>query len=136
MVNVYTNRGNTVAIVTNGTAVLELGNIGPYAAMPVMAGKVILFEDFAGIAAFSICLDTTDVDKAVETVKLLEPIFGGINLEDIAGPACFEIEEPLKKKMHILINNFKSLNKSCHYNNRCSMLILTLIPIGNGGIFL
>lgn len=101
LVNVYTNRGNTVAIVSNGTAVLGLGHIGPYAAMPVMEGKAVLFKDFAGVDAFPICLDTMDVDKLVETVKLLEPTFGGINLEDIAGPACFEIEERLKKEMHI-----------------------------------
>lgn len=101
LVNVYTNRGNTVAIVSNGTAVLGLGHIGPYAAMPVMEGKAVLFKDFAGVDAFPICLDTMDVDKVVETVKLLEPTFGGINLEDIAGPACFEIEERLKKEMHI-----------------------------------
>ncbi|AVX30338.1 malate dehydrogenase (oxaloacetate-decarboxylating) [Carboxydocella thermautotrophica] len=97
----YTNRGNLVAVVTDGTAVLGLGNIGPKAALPVMEGKAILFKTFAGIDAFPICLNTTDVDKIVETVKLLEPTFGGINLEDIAAPGCFEIEERLKRELNI-----------------------------------
>lgn len=97
----YTNRGNFVAVVSDGTAVLGLGDIGPKAALPVMEGKAILFKSFAGVDAFPICLGTTDVDKIVETVKLLEPTFGGINLEDIAAPNCFEIEERLKKELHI-----------------------------------
>ncbi|MFZ3373294.1 MAG: malic enzyme-like NAD(P)-binding protein [Desulfitobacteriaceae bacterium] len=99
----YTNKGNFVAVVTDGTAVLGLGNIGPEAALPVMEGKAILFKTFAGVDAFPICLDTTDVNKIVETVKLLQPTFGGINLEDIAAPNCFEIEERLKKEMNIPI---------------------------------
>ena len=99
----YTMKGNTVAVVTDGTAVLGLGNIGPAAALPVMEGKAVLFKSFAGVDAFPICLDTTDVDKIVETVKLLEPTFGGINLEDIAAPNCFEIEERLKKETNIPI---------------------------------
>lgn len=94
----YTMKGNTVAVISDGTAVLGLGNIGPEAAMPVMEGKAVLFKSFAGVDAFPICLKTTDVDKIVETVKLLEPTFGGVNLEDIAAPNCFEIEERLKKK--------------------------------------
>jgi malate dehydrogenase (oxaloacetate-decarboxylating) len=97
----YTNKGNMVAVVTDGTAVLGLGDIGPHAALPVMEGKAVLFKQFAGVDAFPICLDTTDIDKLVETVKLLEPVFGGINLEDIAAPACFEIEERLKKELDI-----------------------------------
>lgn len=97
----YTNRGNFVAIVSDGTAVLGLGDIGAKAALPVMEGKAILFKSFAGVDAFPICLGTTDVDKIVETVKLLEPTFGGVNLEDIAAPNCFEIEERLKKEMNI-----------------------------------
>jgi malate dehydrogenase (oxaloacetate-decarboxylating) len=97
----YTVRGNMVAVVTDGTAVLGLGNIGPEAALPVMEGKAILFKVFAGIDAFPIALATTDVDKIVETVALLEPSFGAINLEDIAAPACFEIEEKLKKRLSI-----------------------------------
>ena len=103
MVYEYTMKGNTVAVVSDGTAVLGLGNIGPEAALPVMEGKAVLFKSFAGVDAFPICLNTTDVDKIVETVKLLEPTFGGINLEDIAAPNCFEIEERLKMEMNIPI---------------------------------
>jgi malate dehydrogenase (oxaloacetate-decarboxylating) len=99
----YTMKGNTVAVVSDGTAVLGLGNIGPEAAMPVMEGKAVLFKSFAGVDAFPICLKTTDVDKIVETVKLLEPTFGGVNLEDIAAPNCFVIEERLKKETNIPI---------------------------------
>lgn len=97
----YTIKGNLVAVVTDGTAVLGLGNIGPQAAMPVMEGKAVLFKTFAGVDAFPICLDSTDVDQIVQTVKLLTPTFGGINLEDIAAPNCFEIEERLKKECNI-----------------------------------
>jgi malate dehydrogenase (oxaloacetate-decarboxylating) len=99
----YTMKGNMVAIVSDGTAVLGLGNIGPEAALPVMEGKAVLFKSFAGVDAFPICLNTTDVDKIVETVKLLEPTFGGVNLEDIAAPNCFVIEERLKKEANIPI---------------------------------
>jgi len=99
----YTMKGNMVAVVSDGTAVLGLGNIGPEAALPVMEGKAVLFKSFAGVDAFPICLNTTDVDRIVETVKLLEPTFGGINLEDIAAPNCFEIEERLKKETNIPI---------------------------------
>ncbi|MGN1385479.1 MAG: NADP-dependent malic enzyme [Bacillus sp. (in: firmicutes)] len=101
MVYEYTMKGNTVAVVSDGTAVLGLGKIGPEAALPVMEGKAVLFKSFAGVDAFPICLNTTDVDKIVETVKLLEPTFGGVNLEDIAAPNCFEIEERLKREMDI-----------------------------------
>ncbi|MGX1899861.1 NAD(P)-dependent malic enzyme [Thermolongibacillus altinsuensis] len=97
----YTLKGNTVAVVSDGTAVLGLGNIGPEAALPVMEGKAVLFKSFAGVDAFPICLNTTDVEQIIETVKLLEPTFGGINLEDIAAPNCFIIEERLKKEMNI-----------------------------------
>src|SRR5437868_6535069 len=93
----YTMKGNLVAVVTNGTAVLGLGNIGPKAALPVMEGKALLFKSFADVDAFPICLDTTDPDKIVEVVTLLQPTFGGVNLEDIAAPQCFEIEERLRK---------------------------------------
>jgi malate dehydrogenase (oxaloacetate-decarboxylating) len=99
----YTMKGNMVAVVSDGTAVLGLGNIGPAAALPVMEGKAVLFKSFAGVDAFPICLNTTDVDKIVETVKLLEPTFGGVNLEDIAAPNCFIIEERLKKETNIPI---------------------------------
>lgn len=97
----YTAKGNMVAVVSDGTAVLGLGDIGPEAALPVMEGKSILFKSFAGVDAFPICLDTKDPDKIVETVKLLAPTFGGINLEDIAAPACFEIEKRLKEELDI-----------------------------------
>ena len=97
----YTMKGNMVAVVTDGTAVLGLGNIGPEAALPVMEGKAVLFKSFAGVDAFPICLNTTDVEKIIETVKLLEPTFGGVNLEDIAAPNCFIIEERLKKEINI-----------------------------------
>ena len=97
----YTMKGNLVAVVSNGTAVLGLGNIGPKAAMPVMEGKALLFKSFADVDAFPLCLDTTDSDKIVETVKLLEPTFGGVNLEDIKAPQCFEIEDRLRKICNI-----------------------------------
>lgn len=97
----YTMKGNMVAVVSDGTSVLGLGDIGPEASLPVMEGKAVLFKSFAGVDAFPICLRTTDVDKIVETVKLLEPTFGGVNLEDISAPRCFEIEERLKKETNI-----------------------------------
>ena len=94
--NSYTMRGNMVAVVTDGSAVLGLGNIGPYAAMPVMEGKAVLFKEFANVDAFPICLNTQDPDKFIDAVKLLEPTFGGINLEDISAPNCFYIEVRVK----------------------------------------
>ncbi|MGG5179157.1 NAD(P)-dependent malic enzyme [Bacillus sp. MM09(2025)] len=97
----YTMKGNMVAVVTDGSAVLGLGNIGAEASLPVMEGKAVLFKSFAGVDAFPIALATNDVDKIVETVKLLEPTFGGVNLEDIAAPNCFIIEERLKKETNI-----------------------------------
>jgi malate dehydrogenase (oxaloacetate-decarboxylating) len=97
----YTIKRNTVAVVSDGTAVLGLGDIGPYAAMPVMEGKAMLFKEFAGVDAFPICLDTKDPDEIVETVKRIAPGFGGINLEDISGPRCFEIEDRLKAELDI-----------------------------------
>ena len=97
----YTWVSNTVAVVTDGTAVLGLGDIGPTAAMPVMEGKAVLFKQFGGVDAVPICLDTTDVDEIVETVVRLAPSFGGINLEDISAPRCFEIEERLKQRLDI-----------------------------------
>ncbi|WP_240376851.1 NAD(P)-dependent malic enzyme [Bacillus piscicola] len=97
----YTIKGNSVAVVTDGSAVLGLGNIGAGAAMPVMEGKGALFKLFGGIDAIPLCLNTNDVDQIVETVKLLEPTFGGVNLEDISAPNCFVIEERLKQEMNI-----------------------------------
>ncbi|ADI26961.1 NADP-dependent malic enzyme [Geobacillus sp. C56-T3] len=97
----YTVKGNFVAVISNGTAVLGLGNIGARAALPVMEGKAALFKAFAGIDAVPLCLDTEDPEQIIQTVKLLEPAFGGINLEDIAAPACFVIEERLRQEMAI-----------------------------------
>ncbi|MBU3127310.1 NAD-dependent malic enzyme [Clostridium tagluense] len=97
----YTIKGNTVAIVTNGTAVLGLGNIGPEAGLPVMEGKALLFKKFGGIDAFPICLDTEDPEEIIRTVKLISPVFGGINLEDIKAPECFYIEKRLKEELNI-----------------------------------
>lgn len=99
----YTARGNLVAVVSDGTAVLGLGDIGPMAAMPVMEGKCVLFKKFAGVNAFPICIATKDVDEIVRVVKALEPTFGGVNLEDISAPRCFEIEDRLKKETNIPI---------------------------------
>lgn len=97
----YTAKGNLVAVVSNGTAVLGLGNIGAAASQPVMEGKAILFKEFGGVDAFPICLDTQDPDKVIEAVRLLAPVFGGINLEDISSPNCFYIEETLEKELDI-----------------------------------
>ncbi|PKM50938.1 MAG: NAD-dependent malic enzyme [Firmicutes bacterium HGW-Firmicutes-7] len=97
----YTMKANTVAVITDGSAVLGLGDIGPEAALPVMEGKAVLFKEFAGINAIPICLDTKDVDELVKTITYLAPGFGGINLEDIAAPRCFEIEERLKAILNI-----------------------------------
>lgn len=125
----YTSKGNLVAIVTDGSAVLGLGNIGPEAALPVMEGKAILFKRFANIDAFPICINSQDVDTIVETVVNISPSFGGINLEDISAPRCFEIEMRLKERLNIpvfhddqhgtaivvmaaLINSLKIVNKT------------------------
>ena len=97
----YTIKKNTVAVVSDGTAVLGLGDIGPEAAMPVMEGKAMLFKEFADVDAFPICLDTKDPDEIVQTVKLIAPTFGGINLEDISSPRCFEIENQLVEELDI-----------------------------------
>ena len=97
----YTIKANTVAVVSDGTAVLGLGDIGPEAAMPVMEGKAMLFKEFAGVDAFPICLNTKDVDEIVETVERISPTFGGINLEDISSPRCFEIEQRLQDSLDI-----------------------------------
>ena len=97
----YTIKGHTVAVVSDGTAVLGLGDIGPEAAMPVMEGKSLLFKEFGGVDAFPICLDTKDPNEIIKTVKYLAPTFGGFNLEDISSPRCFEIEERLKEDLDI-----------------------------------
>ncbi|MGL4909991.1 MAG: NAD(P)-dependent malic enzyme [Cetobacterium sp.] len=125
----YTSKGNMVAVITDGSAVLGLGNIGPEAALPVMEGKAILFKQFANVDAFPICLDTQDTEEIIKTIKLIAPGFGGINLEDISAPRCVEIETRLKEELNIpvfhddqhgtaivvvaaLINSFKLLNKT------------------------
>lgn len=97
----YTNKSNFVAVVSNGTAVLGLGDIGAQASMPVMEGKAVLFKEFGGVDAFPICIDEKEPDKLIEIVKKIEPVFGGINLEDIKAPECFYIEEALKREMNI-----------------------------------
>lgn len=126
----YTSKGNIVAVVTDGSAVLGLGDIGAEASIPVMEGKAILFKKFANIDAFPIAIKSKDVDEIVNTVKLISPMFGGINLEDISAPRCFEIEERLKKELDIpvmhddqhgtaivvlagLINSLKLVKKRC-----------------------
>lgn len=97
----YTAKSNLVAVVSDGTAVLGLGNIGPKAAIPVMEGKSVLFKEFGGVDAFPICLDTTDTEEIIRAVKLIAPVFGGINLEDISSPRCFEIEQRLEQELDI-----------------------------------
>jgi len=97
----YTSRWNMVAVVSDGSSVLGLGNIGPEAALPVMEGKAVLFKQFGGVDAFPVCLSTQDTDKIVETVRMISPSFGGISLEDISAPRCFEIESRLKKELDI-----------------------------------
>lgn len=97
----YTMKANTVAVISDGSAVLGLGNIGPYAAMPVMEGKCVLFKEFGNVNAVPICLDTQDAEEIITTIKNLAPAFGGINLEDISAPRCFEIEERLKELLDI-----------------------------------
>jgi malate dehydrogenase (oxaloacetate-decarboxylating) len=97
----YTMKANTVAVISDGSAVLGLGNIGPYAAMPVMEGKAVLFKEFGGVNAVPICLNTQDTDEIIKTVTYLAPGFGGINLEDISAPRCFEIEQRLKETLDI-----------------------------------
>ena len=97
----YTLKSNTVAVISDGSAVLGLGNIGPYAAMPVMEGKAVLFKEFGGVNAFPICLDTQDTEEIIKTIVNIAPAFGGINLEDISAPRCFEIESRLKELLDI-----------------------------------
>ena len=96
-------KSNTIAVVSDGSAVLGLGNIGPYAAMPVMEGKAVLFKEFGGVNAVPICLDTQDTEEIIKAVTYLAPGFGGINLEDISAPRCFEIEKKLKERCDIPI---------------------------------
>lgn len=97
----YTLKRNTVAVVSDGSAILGIGNLGPYAAIPVMEGKAAIFKEFAGVDAFPICLDTQDTEEIIKAVKQIAPVFGGINLEDISAPRCFEIEERLRAELSI-----------------------------------
>ena len=101
LAKVYTIKKNTVAIVSDGSAILGLGNLGPLAAIPVMEGKAAIFKDFGGVDAFPICLDTQDTEEIIKAVKQIAPVFGGINLEDISAPRCFEVEERLRKELDI-----------------------------------
>jgi malate dehydrogenase (oxaloacetate-decarboxylating) len=137
----YTIKANTVAVVSDGTAVLGLGDIGPEAAMPVMEGKAMLFKEFAGVDAFPICLSTKDVDEIVETVERISPTFGGINLEDISSPRCFEIEQRLQESLDIpvfhddqhgtAIVTLAALINSCRLTGR-SMKDLEVLMVGAG----
>ena len=115
-----TIKSNTVAVVTDGTAVLGLGDIGPEAAMPVMEGKALLFKEFAGVDAFPLCLATKDVDEIVEIVKAVAPTFGGINLEDIAAPRCFEIEDRLQRSSTSRCSTTTSTAPRSSCSPRCS----------------
>lgn len=101
LASIYTMKSNTVAVISDGSAILGLGNLGPEAALPVMEGKCVLFKEFAGVDAFPICLDTQDEEEIIKTIKYLAPVFGGINLEDISAPRCFNIETRLKKELDI-----------------------------------
>lgn len=101
LAKIYTLKKNTVAIITDGTAILGLGNLGPLAAIPVMEGKACIFKEFGGVDAFPICLDTTDTEEIIKAVKQIAPVFGGINLEDISAPRCFIIEERLREELDI-----------------------------------
>ncbi|MBI4991096.1 NADP-dependent malic enzyme [Candidatus Gottesmanbacteria bacterium] len=140
-----TIKNNTIAVVTDGSAVLGLGNVGPEAALPVMEGKCAIFAEFADINAFPICLKTQNVDEIIQTIKNISPVFGGINLEDIAAPACFEIEERLQKELDIpvmhddqhataivvlagLINSAKVVNKDL---KKCKVVITGAGAAGN-----
>lgn len=118
----YTIKSHTVAIVTNGTAVLGLGNIGAGAGLPVMEGKALLFKEFGGVDAFPICIDSEDPEEIIRTVKLIAPVFGGINLEDIKAPECFYIEETLKKEMDIPV----------FHDDQHGTAIVTLAGLYNG----
>jgi malate dehydrogenase (oxaloacetate-decarboxylating) len=141
----YTLKKNTVAVVTDGSAVLGLGNIGPYAALPVMEGKAIIFKEFACIDAFPICLDTQDTEEVIKAVKYIAPAFGGINLEDISAPRCFEIEARLREELDLpvihddqhgtaivvfagLLNSLKIVNKEL------SKLKIVISGIGAAGV--
>src|SRR3954468_14468425 len=140
-----TIKQNTVAVVSDGTAVLGLGDIGPEAAMPVMEGKALLFKEFAGIDAWPICLATTDTDEIIRTVKAIAPGFGGINLEDIAAPRCFEIEGRLRRELDIPVFHDDQhgtavvvlaglLNAAKLVRKRLDELRVVLVGVGAAGV--
>ena len=141
----YTIKRNTVAVVSDGTAVLGLGDIGPEAAMPVMEGKAMLFKEFAGVDAFPICLSTKDPQEIIDTVERIAPGFGGINLEDISAPRCFEIEEALKERLDIPVFHddqhgtaivvLAALMNACKLSGReISDLRVLMVGLGAAGI--
>jgi malate dehydrogenase (oxaloacetate-decarboxylating) len=141
----YTIKANTVAVVSDGTAVLGLGDIGPEASLPVMEGKAMLFKEFADVDAFPICLDTKDVDEIVETVRLISPTFGGINLEDISSPRCFEIEQRLQEELDIpvfhddqhgtAIVTLAALINACRLTGRrMEHLVVCMVGAGAAGV--
>ena len=119
----YTAKGHMVAIVSDGTAVLGLGDIGPKAAIPVMEGKAVLFKKFADVDAVPICLDTKDPEEIIRTVKAIAPCFGGVNLEDIASPKCFEIEQRLERELDIPVfhDDLLGLSKKTAHANACAV---------------
>ena len=121
----YTSKGNLVAVVSNGTAVLGLGDIGALAAQPVMEGKAILFKEFADVDAFPICLDTKDPEKVIDAVRMLAPVFGGINLEDISSPNCFYIEDTLEKELDIPV---------FHDDQHGTAIVVTAAQIGRAHV--
>jgi malate dehydrogenase (oxaloacetate-decarboxylating) len=133
LLNTYTARGNMIAVVSDGSAVLGLGNIGARASLPVMEGKCVLFRQFGGVSAFPICIDSQDASTIVETVKLLEPSFSGINLEDISAPRCFEIEDRLKKETDMLTFHEGLFNALTIYNMDIKNIKIVILGAGAAG---
>jgi malate dehydrogenase (oxaloacetate-decarboxylating) len=140
----YTLKRNTVAIITDGSSILGLGNLGPFAAIPVMEGKAAIFKEFAGVDAFPICLDTQDTEEIIKAVKQIAPVFGGINLEDIAAPKCFEIESRLRKELSIPVMHddqwgaatviLAGLINAMKLTNRSNDIKVVISGIGSAGV--